>query len=110
MTARENMTNPANYVGVFFTNRITQEVVSFMFNDVSTTKRYMKMNLVVNTYFQNAETGFYTYEAFETASNNINSIDTNSTPIETGLMYLNPAAEFEPSKYSGQNNTFVTYG
>jgi hypothetical protein len=110
ITAKENLTNSANFVGLFFTNRITQEVVSFMFNNISTTDRYMKMSLVVNTYFANAETGFWTYKAYQTPTNNINTIDTDSVPVETGLMYLSPVSEFEPTKYSGQNNTFVTYG
>lgn len=110
ITAKENISNPAYYVGIFFTNRITQEVVSFMFNDISTTDRYMKMSLVVNTYFADSETGFWTYKCYETPTNNINSIDTDNTiPIETGLMYLSAASEFEPTKYSGQSNTFVTY-
>jgi hypothetical protein len=110
ITAKENLSNSANFVGLFFTNRVTQEVVSFMFNDISTTDRYMKMSLVVNTYFANAELGFWTYKAYQTATNNIASINTNDEPVETGLMYLSPASGFEPTKYSGQNNTFVTYG
>lgn len=109
ITAKENIINPANYVGIFFTNRITQEVVSFMFNNISTTERYMKMSLVVNTYFANAETGFWTYKCYETPTNNINTIDTESVPIETGLMYLSDVSQFEPTKYTGQSNTFVTY-
>lgn len=110
ITPKENISNPAYYVGIFFTNRITQDVVSFMFNDISTTERYMKMSLIVNTYFADAENGFWEYNCYETPTNNINSIDTENTdPIETGLMYLNPASEFEPTKYSGQSNTFVTY-
>ena len=110
ITAKENLTNSAYFVGLFFTNRITQEVVSFMFNNISTTDRYMKMSLVVNTYFANSELGFWTYKAYQTPTNNINTIDTDSVPVETGLMYLSPVSEFEPTKYSGQNNTFVTYG
>ena len=109
ITAKENLDNPANFVGLFFTNRITQEVVSFMFNDISTTDRYMKMSLVVNTYFADSETGFWTYKAYQTPTNNINTIDTDSVPVETGLMYLSAESEFEPTKYTGQNNTFVTY-
>jgi len=109
ITAKENLTDPDYYVGIFFTNRITQDVVSFMFNDISTTDRYMKMSLVVNTYFANADEGFWTYKAYQTPTNNINSIDTESVPVETGLMYLSGVSEFEPTKYSGQNNTFVTY-
>ncbi len=109
ITAKENISNPAYYVGIFFTNRITQEVVSFMFNDISTTERYMKMSLVVNTYFANAELGFWNYKCYETPTNNINTIDTESVPIESGLMYLSGESEFEPTKYSGQSNTFVTY-
>lgn len=110
ITAKENISNPAYYVGIFFTNRITQDVVSFMFNNISTTDRYMKMSLVVNTYFANAETGFWEYKCYESISNNINGIDTeNVVPIETGLMYLSGVSEFEPTKYSGQSNTFVTY-
>lgn len=103
------MTNTAYFVGIFFTNRITQDVVSFMFNDISTTERYMKMSLVVNTYFADAETGFWEYKCYQTPTNDINSIDTDSVPVEIGLMYLNAASEFEPTKYSGQSNTFVTY-
>jgi hypothetical protein len=109
ITAKENLDNPANFVGLFFTNRVTQDVVSFMFNNISTTDRYMKMSLVVNTYFANAELGFWTYKAYQTPTNNINTIDTDSIPVETGLMYLSAASGFEPTKYSGQNNTFVTY-
>lgn len=109
ITAKENLDNAANFVGLFFTNRVTQDVVSFMFNNISTTDRYMKMSLVVNTYFADSETGFWTYKAYQTPTNNINTIDTDSIPVETGLMYLSAASEFEPTKYTGQNNTFVTY-
>jgi hypothetical protein len=68
------------------------------------------MSIVVNTYFANFDEGFWDYATYETATNNINSIDTENVPLETGLMYLYPASEFAPNKYNGQSNTFYTYG
>jgi hypothetical protein len=110
VTSRQNLSVSTNFVGIFFTNRTTNEVVKFMFNNFSTTLRFDEMSIVVNTYFSNFDEGFWDYATYETATNNINSIDTDSTPLETGLMYLYPASEFEPTKYNGQSNTFYTYG
>lgn len=101
------LTNPFFYF--VFQNRITQDIVQFGITNTSTDARFDKFTLVVNSKFVNSETGFWSYLIFETTSLTQNFDYENSTPVETGFMYLSPNSDFEPTKYSGQSNTFVTY-
>ena len=107
-TGTENcfITNP--YFLFKFTNRITQEVVYAVFENESLTARYDSATFDVNDYFENSDTGFWTYEVYET--NNLNATnETGLNKVEDGYMYLNPATAFEPIKYNEQDNTFITY-
>lgn len=107
-TATENcsLTNP--YFLLNFTNRVTQEVVTFVGTNESLTARYDAVSFDVNDYFENAETGFWTYEVYETDDDTVTS-STGLNKVEDGYMYLNPASPFVPIKYDEQSNTFITY-
>ncbi|NBQ17057.1 hypothetical protein EBU24_01950, partial [bacterium] len=62
----------------------------------------------VNDYFEDSETGFWTYDIYEQPSSS-NLIITGLNKVENGYMYLNPAIVFEPVIYNEQSNTFITY-
>ena len=96
------------YFLFIFTNRITQEVVKFVATNESTTLRYDVFELDVDQYFEDSETGFWTYQVYEQASSsNLNPAGLNE--VENGYMYLNSAITFEPTTYDEQDNSFITY-
>jgi hypothetical protein len=96
------------YFLLIFTNRITQEIVKFVATNESTTLRFDVFELEVNNYFEDSETGFWTYQIFEQASSsNLNPTGLNE--VENGYMYLNSAIVFEPTTYNEQDNSFITY-
>ena len=100
------LTDP--YFLFIFTNRITQEVVKFVVTNESTTLRYDVFELDVDQYFEDAETGFWTYQVYEQASSSsLNPAGKNE--VENGYMYLNSAITFEPTTYDEQDNSFITY-
>ena len=100
------LSNP--YFLLYFVNRVTQEVVTFVGTNESLTARYDAVTFDVNDYFEDSETGFWTYNIYEQLSNsNLSPIGLNK--VEDGYMYLNPATEFVPIKYDEQSNTFITY-
>jgi hypothetical protein len=100
------LSNP--YFLFIFTNRITQEVVKFVVTNESTTLRYDVFELDVDQYFEDSETGFWTYQVYEQASSsNLNPTGLNE--VENGYMYLNSAIVFEPTSYNEQDNSFITY-
>ncbi len=105
-TEKATFTNP--YFLFIFTNRITGDVVKWMATNTSTTARYDKAAMVVNTYFTSTSTdGLWDYEIRQKASNSDMTIA--GTIVETGYMQLNPATAFEPTQYADNDNTFVTY-
>lgn len=106
ITPKENSSlNLVNYK-IVFTNRTTKEVVDFWFADISTTARCQKFTIIVNTYFQNYDEGFWEYAVYGTATLN----GTPNTPmLENGLMYLKPQTNYEPTKYNEQDTAFTTY-
>lgn len=91
-----------------FTNRETGEIVIVPITNTSTTERYDKGSIVVNTYFSTSTTGFYTYSIREFIGSYPAS-PTYGAVVESGYMYLNPETEFEPTAYDEQINTFKTY-
>ena len=91
-----------------FTNRETLEVVIVPITNTSTTERYDKASVVVNTYFSTSTTGFYTYSIRE-FTGTYPSSPTYGVIVETGYMYLNPATAFAPTEYAEQSNAFKTY-
>lgn len=107
-TATENclLTNP--FFLLNFINRVTQEEVTFVVENESLTARYDAVTFDVNDYFENSETGFWTYQVYETDDDTVTS-PTGLNMVESGFMYLNPASPFEPIKYDEQSNTFITY-
>jgi hypothetical protein len=107
-TGTENCLLTAPYFLFVFTNRITTDVVSFVVSNLSTTQRYDYFTLEVNDYFEDSETGFWTYDIYEQATNSGTSI-TGKHKVETGLMYLHPADTFTPIEYNEQDNSFKTY-
>jgi len=104
-TEKCTLTNP--YFLFIFTNRITGEVVKWMATNTSTTARYDKASMVVNTYFISSTTEFWDYEVREKAS--ISDMTIAGTIVESGYMKLNPATAFSPTEYADNDNTFVTY-
>jgi hypothetical protein len=107
-TGTEKATISAPYFLFAFTNRTTDEVVKWMATNTSTSGRYDKASLVVNTYFDTKEEGLWKYEVYQKASNS--DMNLTGVIVESGYMFLRPSAPFAPTKYSNQDNTFVTYG
>jgi hypothetical protein len=106
VTPKENTELNFEHYKIVFTNRITKDIVEYWFTDISTTERYQSANIVVNTYFQNEDEGFWTYEIYGTATFGGTP---NSPILESGFMYLYPTTAFNPTKYNEQSNSFVTY-
>lgn len=104
-TEKVTLNNP--YFLFVFTNRVTEEVVKVMATNTSTTSRYDKFSLVVNTYFINSTEGLWSYEVREKES--VLDLSIDGVIVEQGYMYLSPTANFEPTEYSEQSNEFVTY-
>ena len=108
-TGTENslLTNP--YFLFVFTHRVTNEIVKFVITNNSNTQRVDSFSLVVNTYFVNSDNGFWGYEVYEQSSAS-GTDTTGKNKVEEGYMVLYPATEFEPTTYTKQTNTFITYG
>jgi hypothetical protein len=89
LTEKQELTNP-NYLFVFRSRTTNLEVKFVLLNsdDVSLHKtRYNKFNIDVNDYFQNYQTGDYTYSVYEqTSTTNLNQNNLNL--LESGLMQL----------------------
>jgi len=89
LTEKQLLTNP-NYLFVF-TNRSSNEVISFVKLNATDTSlykdRFNEFSIVTNTYFNTALNGQYTYEIYEQVStSNINPSGLNK--LETGIMWL----------------------
>ena len=89
-----------------FTNRATNDEVELWVTNQSSTYRYQKFIINVNTYFANKDLGLWGYEVYGCAS--IGGTP-NSPVLETGYMNLHSDITFEPIEYNQQNSTFVTY-
>lgn len=106
-TGTENATISAPYFLFVFTNQTTADVVKVMATNTSTSARYDKFQLIVNSYFSTSTDGFWVYSIYEKASASDMAITGNI--VEEGYMYLRAATDFSPVKYSGQSNSFKTY-
>jgi len=89
LTEKQLLTNP-NYLFVF-TNRSSNEVISFVKLNATDTSlykdRFNQFSILTNTYFNTALNGQYTYEIYEQVStSNINPSGLNK--LETGIMWL----------------------
>lgn len=104
-TELATISNP--YFLFIFTHRVTGEQVIFNVTNTSTTARYDKFSLVVNSKFANSTDGYFSYIVIEKATST--DTDTTGTIVEQGYMVLNPSVPFAPVEYSEQVNTFITY-
>jgi hypothetical protein len=104
-TELATITNP--YFLFIFTNRLTLDVVKVMATNTSTTGRYDKFSLVVNTYFADYDEGLWGYDIRQKASSSDMTIA--GLIVESGYMNLIPAVPFEPVVYEGQDNTTITH-
>lgn len=105
-TEKATLSNP--YFLFIFTNRATKVEVKVMTTNTSTTQRYDKASVVVNTYFSDSDLGLWGYEIREKAS--AADMTATGTIVERGYMYLRPATEFTPTEYSPASNEFEQYG
>lgn len=89
MTEKQLLTSP-NYLFIF-ENRSTNTDIKFVKlnnTDISAYKeRYNEFTIVVNTYFNTALNGQYTYSVYEQASPS-NTNPTGLNLLETGIMEL----------------------
>ena len=91
-----------------FINRVTLDVVKIMATNNSITGRYDSFAITVNNYFNLKEEGFWSYTVHQKVL--VTDFTVAGLIVEEGYMFLNPSVEFEPTKYTEQNNNFVTYG
>lgn len=106
-TGTENAVLTDPYFLFVFTNQITSDVVKVMATNTSTTERFDKFSLAVNTYFSTSTDGTYIYSIYEKADDEDMTVAGNV--VEQGYMYLRPATDFAPTEYSDNVNTFKTY-
>jgi hypothetical protein len=89
LTEKQLLSNP-NYLFVF-TNRSSNEVISFVklnATDTSAYKdRFNQFSIVTNTYFSSSLEGQYTYEIYEQVSTS-NTNPSGLNKLETGIMWL----------------------
>jgi hypothetical protein len=93
-----------------FVHRVTEEVVEYWGDSIgaSTTNRYAKYGINTAVYFADSTEGMWTYTIQETTEEELVPPASN-TILESGYLYLYPAATFEPTKYEGQDNSFIAY-
>ena len=106
-TGTEKATIALPYFLFVFTNRVTEEVIKVMATNTSTSTRYDKFSLVVNTSFSTATEGTWDYSIYEKLL--VSDLTVAGVVVERGFMALNPATPFTPTEYAGQSNTFTTY-
>lgn len=106
-TGTEKATLTAPYFLFIFTNRATKAQVLVMATNTSTTERYDKASVVVNTHFSTSDLGLWQYEVREKASSSDMTIA--GTVVEEGFMYLRPATAFAPTEYTAVNNEATQY-
>lgn len=114
-TGTEKATLTAPYFLFTFTNRVTTEEVKIFCVNTSTTARYDKFSIVVNTWFGNSTEGTWEYSIQEYTNDEGRPqdylLETShfGVVVETGRMYLRPATAFAPTEYTEQPNAFKTY-
>lgn len=89
---------------------MTGEVVEFWRDSLgqSVTNRYAKYPVNTLTLFADSTEGMWTYTIQEAADEEVVPPSTNPI-LESGYLYLYPASTFEPTKYEGQDNSFIAY-
>ena len=107
---KQTITN-ANYLFIF-DSRITNEKIKFVIlgsADQSNFKdRYNQFSIVVNTYFNKSEEGWYTYTVREQSSTTNTNESESGAIIETGLMFLSDNQDVTTTKYNNPT-TYKVY-
>lgn len=110
-TLTEKQTIESPYYLFVFTNRGTNDVVTFIKGyllDVSTNKeRWNEFTIPVNTHFGNYKEGWWRYDIYEqTSSTNVNPAGLGL--LESGLMFLDDNTNISYTQYS-QDVKFKMY-
>jgi hypothetical protein len=109
-TPMDYLTSIPSWLYFKFVHRVTTEVVEFWADSIgeSNTNRYAKYSISTEVFFADSTEGMWTYTIQETTEDEIVPPTTNQI-LESGYLYLYPAATFEPTKYEGQDNSFIAY-
>ena len=105
------LTSVPEYVYFKFVHRVTGEVVQFweLALGLSSTNRYAKYNIGTSTFFADSTEGMWTYTLQQAAEEDAVPSVGQYPILESGYLYLYPASTFEPTKYEGQDNSFIAY-
>lgn len=90
---------------------MTGEVVEFWSDALgaSTTNRYAKYGIGTDSVFADSTEGMWTYTLQQTSDEEVVPTIGQYPILESGYLYLYPASTFEPTKYEGQDNSFIAY-
>lgn len=107
----DNLTSIPTWVYFKFVHRMTGEVVEFWGDSIgqSTTNRYAKYAINTSVFFADSTEGMWTYTLQETSDEEVVPTIGQYPILESGYLYLYPASTFEPTKYEGQDNSFIAY-
>ena len=94
-----------------FVHRMTGEVVEFWSDSIgqSSTNRYAKYGIATSVFFADSTEGMWTYTLQQAPDEDVVPSVGQYPILESGYLYLYPASTFEPTKYEGQDNTFIAY-
>ena len=110
LTLKEKQTLTAPNYLFRFVNRVTNVEVKFVLlnaSDLSTYKdRYNKFSIVTNTYFVSSNVGEWEYFIYEQTSSSNTNPALATTLLETGIMRLSAATDFDFTEYQ-TSNTFI---
>ena len=110
LTLKEKQTLTAPNYLFRFVNRVTNVEVKFVLlnaTDLSTYKdRYNKFSIVTNTYFVSSNVGEWEYFIYEQTSSSNTNPALATTLLETGIMRLSAATDFDFTEYQ-TSNTFI---
>ena len=104
-TEQALITDP--YFLFVFTNRATGDEVKVVVTNTSTSENRYDKGVVDGAVFNTFDTGLWVYDCYEQASSS-STTTSGKNKVESGYMYLHDVGT-EPTKYSGQDNTFKTY-
>jgi hypothetical protein len=103
LTLADNQVEPSDEYWFKFTNRLTNDSIIAVIENISTKVNYQKFE-IESDLFGTYDSGYWSYEV--KASDNGNPI---GNLLEVGYLYLTDDEAFDPIKYSDQSNNFKTY-
>ena len=104
LTLSEYQVTPSAYYLINFTNRLTQDEVELVVENISDNDNIQKVEIDVNE-FEGKDSGFYTYQVW---ASNVGG-DKIGSMLENGYMDLRNSSTFNPTGYSEQSNNFKAY-